>query len=122
MLGLCCCARAFSSSGGQSLLSSCGAGFLLQWLLLLEHTGPAVVATDLVARQQCGIFLNQGSNLCPLHWQADSSLLDHQRSPRTPLFNAPPLSPLYPHEKAERRGAERGEQALFKTNKQNPKL
>ena len=20
----------------------------------------------------CGIFLDQGSNLCPLHWQADS--------------------------------------------------
>ena len=30
----------------------------------------------------CGIFLNQGSNLCLLHWQADSLPLGH-------LGNAP---------------------------------
>ena len=29
----------------------------------------------------CGIFPEQGSNLCPLHWQADSSPLHHQGSP-----------------------------------------
>ena len=29
----------------------------------------------------CGIFLDQGSNLCLLHWQADSLLLSHQGSP-----------------------------------------
>ena len=29
----------------------------------------------------CGIFPDQGSNPCPLHWQADSSPLDHQGSP-----------------------------------------
>ena len=29
----------------------------------------------------CGIFPHQGSNLCLLHWQADSSLLSHQGSP-----------------------------------------
>ena len=28
-----------------------------------------------------GIFPTQGSNLCLLHWQADSSLLSHQGSP-----------------------------------------
>ena len=28
-----------------------------------------------------GIFLTQGSNLCLLHWQADSLLLSHQGSP-----------------------------------------
>ena len=28
-----------------------------------------------------GIFLEQGSNLCPLHWQVDSYPLDHQGSP-----------------------------------------
>jgi len=27
-----------------------------------------------------GIFLTQGSNLCRLHWQADSLLLSHQGS------------------------------------------
>ena len=29
----------------------------------------------------CGIFLDQGSNPCPLHWQADSQPLHHQGSP-----------------------------------------
>ena len=29
-----------------------------------------------------GIFLDQGSSLCPLHWQAGSQLLNHQGSPR----------------------------------------
>ena len=29
----------------------------------------------------CGIFPDQGSNLCPLHWQADSQPLRHQGSP-----------------------------------------
>ena len=29
----------------------------------------------------CGIFLDQGSNPCPLHWQADSLPLSHQGSP-----------------------------------------
>ena len=30
----------------------------------------------------CGIFLDQGSNPCPLHWQADSQPLRQQGSPR----------------------------------------
>ena len=30
----------------------------------------------------CGIFPDQGSNPCPLHWQADSQPLRHQGSPR----------------------------------------
>ena len=29
----------------------------------------------------CGYFLDQGSNLCPLHWQEDSYPLPHQGSP-----------------------------------------
>ena len=29
----------------------------------------------------CGIFPDQGANLCPLHWQADSQPLRHQGSP-----------------------------------------
>ena len=33
-----------------------------------------------------GIFLNQGSNPCPLHWQADSKPLDHQGSPQTLFY------------------------------------
>ena len=33
-----------------------------------------------------GSFSNQRSNLCPLHWQADSYLLHHQGSPETTAF------------------------------------
>ena len=60
------------------------AGFSLQWLLLLWSTGSrrvgfsscvmgsVVVAHGLSCSAACGTFPNQGSNLCPLHWQADS--------------------------------------------------
>ena len=34
----------------------------------------------------CGIFPNQGLNLCPLHCKADSLPLDHQRSPANHLY------------------------------------
>ena len=36
------------------------------------HTGSAVVAHGLSCSTACGIFPDQRSNLCPLHWQADS--------------------------------------------------
>ena len=36
----------------------------------------------------CGIFPDQGSNPCPLHWQADSQPLHHQGSPRRLLRHA----------------------------------
>ena len=41
----------------------------------------------------CGIFPSQGSNPCPLHWQADSQPLRHQGSPVTEIFvwNTRPL-------------------------------
>ena len=47
-------------------------GFSLWWLLLLQSTGSAVVAHGLGCSAVCGIFLDQGLNPCPLHWQADS--------------------------------------------------
>ena len=37
--------------------------------------------TGLVAPRHVGIFPDQGSNPCPLHWQADSQPLRHQGSP-----------------------------------------
>ena len=37
----------------------------------------------------CGIFLDQGSNPCPLHLQADSLPLSHQRSPKHLEFDEP---------------------------------
>ena len=35
----------------------------------------------------CGIFLDQGLNLYPLHWQADSKPLDHEGSPKPLLMH-----------------------------------
>ena len=34
----------------------------------------------------CGVFLDQGSNPCLLHWQADSLTLSHQGSPPNLFF------------------------------------
>ena len=49
-------------------------GFSLQWLLLLHNTGFVVhgLGTWFSCPMACGIFLNQGSNPCPLHCQVDS--------------------------------------------------
>ena len=38
----------------------------------LEHVGSVVVAHGLSCSMACGIFLEQGLNLCLLHCQADS--------------------------------------------------
>ena len=44
--------------------------------------GSEVVMHGLSLPVAYGIFLDQVSNPCPLHWQADSQPLDHQGSPR----------------------------------------
>ena len=91
VLGLRFCARAFSiaASGGHS--SSQCAGLSLSRPLLLRSTGSRRAGSVIVAhRPSCsaarGIFLDQGSNPCPLHWQADSQPLRHQGSPETYTF------------------------------------
>ena len=91
-----------AASGGYSSLRHVGfsyqhVGFSLRWLLLLWSMGsrPAgfsscgmqasvvvdrrlqsarsvVVAHRLSCSAACGVFPDQGLNLCPLHWQADS--------------------------------------------------
>ena len=38
----------------------------------LQSAGPAAVAHGPSCSAACGIFPDQGSNPCPLHWQADS--------------------------------------------------
>ena len=38
----------------------------------LQSAGSVVVAHGLSCSLACGIFPDQGSNLCPLHWQVDS--------------------------------------------------
>ena len=79
--------RGFSlvgASGGHS--SSRCAGLSLSRPLLLQSTGSRCAGSVVVAHgpsysAACGIFPDQGSNPCPLHWQADSQPLRHQGSP-----------------------------------------
>ena len=75
-----------AASGGYS--SSRCAGLSLSWPLLLRSTGSRRAGSAIVAHgpsrsAACGIFPDQGSNPCPLRWQADSQPLRHQGSPRT---------------------------------------
>ena len=39
------------------------------------------MAHGLSCSAACEIFLEEGSNPCPLHWQLDSYPLDHQGNP-----------------------------------------
>ena len=73
-----------AASGGHS--SSRCAGLSLSRPLLLWSTGSRCAGSVVVAHGPscsvaCGIFPDQGSNPCPLHWQADSQPLRHQGSP-----------------------------------------
>ena len=97
VLGLRCCAQAFSSCSERGLLFIVVCGLLIfvaslvgehglqaHGLQQLWHTGSVavarrlqsacsvVVAHRLSCSAACGIFPGQGSNLCALHWQADS--------------------------------------------------
>ena len=59
--------------------------------LLLQSTGSRCTGSVVVAHGPSrsaafGIFPDQGSNPCPLHWQADSQPLRHQGSPWTTNF------------------------------------
>ena len=73
-----------AASGDHS--SSRCAGLSLSRPLLLRSTGSKRAGSVVVAHgpscsAACGIFPDQGSNPCPLHWQADSQPLRHQGSP-----------------------------------------
>ena len=97
VLGLRCCAQAFCSCGELGLLFVAVRGLLIAVaFLVVEHelqacglqqlwymgsvvvahglqsVGSLVVAHGLSCSVACGIFPDQGSNPCPLHWQADS--------------------------------------------------
>ena len=79
-----------TASGGHS--SSLCAGLSLSWPLLLRSTGSRRAGSVVVAHgpscsAACGIFPDQGSNPCPLHWQADSQPLRHQGSPQNDFMN-----------------------------------
>ena len=73
-----------AASGGCS--SSRCVGLSLSRPFLLQSTGSRRAGSVVVAHgpsrsAACGIFPDQGSNPCPLHWQADSQPLHHQGSP-----------------------------------------
>ena len=92
VLGLRFCARAFSSCGERGPLFVVVRGPLtIATSLVAEHrlqTHSSVVVAHGPSRSAaCGIFLDQGSNPCPLHWQADSQPLRHQGSPEILHFN-----------------------------------
>ena len=78
-----------AASGGRSS-SRCADLSLLPPLLLRStgsrRAGSVVVAHGPSCSAACGIFPDQGSNPCPLHWQADSQPLRHQGSPDNELF------------------------------------
>ena len=75
MLGLCCCAWAFSSCGEQGLLFMVVHGLLIavaslvSWVLGLSSLDSA---HGLSFPEAYGILLEQGLNPDPLQWQADS--------------------------------------------------
>ena len=96
-LGLRSCARAFSSCGERGLLIIAVRRLLIavaslvveHWLQVLglqqlwrmgsvvvacrlQSAGSVVVVHRLSCSLACGIFPDQGSNPCPLHWQVDS--------------------------------------------------
>ena len=78
-----------AASGGHSSLRC--TGLSLSRPLLLRSTGSrradSVVVTHGPNRSAArGILPDQGSNPCPLHWQADSQPLCHQGSPRMISF------------------------------------
>ena len=65
--------------GGFYLQCTCFSCCRAQSLIIIWLS--VVAAHRLSCSTACEIFPGQGSNPCPLHWQADSYPLDHQRSP-----------------------------------------
>ena len=112
VLGLCCCTCAFSSCGERGLLFVAVRGLLIVVAsLVVEHglqarglrqlwhmgsvvvarrlqsTGSVVVAHGLSCSEACEIFPGQGSNLCPLHWQAILNHCTTREAPGQFIFN-----------------------------------
>ena len=91
MLGLRFCVRAFSSCGerGPLFIAVCGL-LTVAASLVAEHKPQTRRLSSCGSRPSCsaacGILPDQGSNPCPLHWQADSQPLRHQGSPTLSSF------------------------------------
>ena len=90
-LSLHCCAWTFLSIESRGY-SSCSArashcsGFSCWGAWALGAQASVAAACGLSCYLACGIFPNQGSNMCPLHWQADSQSLECQGNPHTCFF------------------------------------
>ena len=73
-----CCAQAFSSCGEQGLLFSCcvqayhDSGFFCCKAQAPGCAGSVAAGCRLSCPEACGVFPEQGSKLCPLHWKVDS--------------------------------------------------
>ena len=106
MPGLHCC-PGFSlaaASGGYSLVALCGllivAASLVEVACGLNSCcsgssrvkGSAAVPHGLSCSTACGIFPDQGSNLCLLHWQVDSLSLSHEGSFRANFLDQEDLA------------------------------
>ena len=72
-----------AASGGHSSSRCMGLSLSrpLLWSTGSRRAGSVVVAHGPSCSAACGILPDQGSNPCPLHWQADSQPLHHQGSP-----------------------------------------
>ena len=86
-LGLCCCTATLAAMCGllaavASLVAEQGLQASgLQQLRLSGSRAQAQRSHGLSFSVACGIFPDQGSNLCLLYWQEDSLPLSHQGSP-----------------------------------------
>ena len=83
VLGLHFWARAFSSCGERGPFFIAVRGLLtIAASLVAEHRLQmhrlSSCGSQARCSAACGIFPDQGSNPCPLHWQADSQPLHHQ--------------------------------------------
>ena len=65
----------------------CGAQTLGAWASVVSTCRLVVTAHGLSCSAACGIFLDQESNPCSLHWQEDSYPLYHWRIPRIYFLN-----------------------------------
>ena len=77
------------ASGGHSSSRCAGLSLsrpILLWTTGSRRAGSVIVAHGPSCSAACGIFPDQGSNPCPLHWQADSQPLRHQGSPQAHDF------------------------------------
>ena len=88
VLGLHFCARAFSSCGKWGpLFITVHRPLTIAASLVVEHRLQMCKLSNFGSRAQllCGMWIlpDQGSNPCPLHWQADSQSLHHHGSPRS---------------------------------------